>query len=241
MTKPTLLALLLLPTIALAAPPRRHVKQARSHATRRPPPPRFPSVTVAAPNARETLTFRPFDERGRTRPAAARELAHLLRDTHTGKRHAVDPRLGRLIYAIARHYGKPLEVYSGYRAHAPTELEHSRHRNASAIDFHVQGVANDALVAWLRASFHPVGVGYYPGGQHVHVDVDRTEDTFWTAEEQPLGAPIRYLGRGVNSSFDDRTGAVPDPGMPAAPCGVEDDEEDEGTGPRLTIDPGLVG
>ena len=35
------------------------------------------------------------------------------------------------------------------------------------------------LVRWLRQSFHPIGVGYYPNGGHVHLDVDRQRDAFW--------------------------------------------------------------
>jgi uncharacterized protein YcbK (DUF882 family) len=150
-----------------------------------PPPsvrrkPSFPPVEIFAVNLNETLRYRPFDERGHARRDADRQLTRLLRCWHTGKQHHVDPRLGSVLYQVARHYpGHRLEIFSGYRPRAYCTRAHSRHLSASAIDFRVAGVPNEALIKWLRGAFHPVGVGYYPNGVHVHLDVDRTSDTYW--------------------------------------------------------------
>ncbi|MGZ3405813.1 MAG: D-Ala-D-Ala carboxypeptidase family metallohydrolase, partial [Polyangia bacterium] len=81
---------------------------------------------------------------------------------------------------VGRHFaGHRVEVYSGYRSRAYCTRAHSRHLTASAVDFRVDGVPNDELVKWLRATFHPSGVGYYPNGVHVHLDLDRARDTYW--------------------------------------------------------------
>jgi uncharacterized protein YcbK (DUF882 family) len=150
------------------------------HAPARLPRPTFPAVALYGPNLNESLRFRPYDDRGRPRKAALGELSHFLRCRHTGKQRRVDPRLMRALYTVGRHFaGHRLEVYSGYRPRAFCTRAHSRHLTASAVDFHVDGVDNEALVRWLRATFHPSGVGYYPNGVHVHLDLDRAHDTYW--------------------------------------------------------------
>ncbi|HEY7954451.1 MAG TPA: DUF882 domain-containing protein [Polyangia bacterium] len=156
---------------------------------------RYPLVELHAVNLDESLAWRPYDDRGRTRRASDRELTRLFRCYHDGKQHRVDPRLGRVLYQVARHYpGHRIEIYSGYRPRAYCTLAHSRHLTASAIDFRIDGVKNEALIAWLRATFHPVGVGYYPNGIHVHLDVDRTHDTYWVDPGAPAAAPLVAIG-----------------------------------------------
>jgi uncharacterized protein YcbK (DUF882 family) len=161
------------------------------HAPARLKRPTFPSVALFGPNTNENLRFRPYDDRGRTRPAARAELTRFLRCRHTGRQHSVDPRLMRALYTVGRHFsGHRLEVYSGYRPRAYCTRPHSRHLTASAIDFRVDGVDNESLVRWLRATFHPAGVGYYPNGVHVHLDLDRTHDTYWVDEGDDNDAPL---------------------------------------------------
>ncbi|MGZ3428939.1 MAG: YcbK family protein [Polyangia bacterium] len=150
------------------------------HAPARLKRPTFPPVALFGPNINETLRFRPFDDHGRARKPALGELTHFLRCRQTGKQRRVDPRLMRALYTVGRHFaGHRVEVYSGYRPRAYCTRAHSRHLTASAVDFRVEGVANDELVKWLRATFHPSGVGYYPNGVHVHLDLDRARDTYW--------------------------------------------------------------
>ncbi len=150
----------------------------------------FPAVELLAVNLHETLHFRPFDDNGRARKNADKELTRFLRCWHTGKQHRVDGRLGKVLYQLARHFGRRIEIYSGFRPRAFCTREHSRHLTASAIDFHIPGVRNETVIAWLRANFHPVGVGYYPNGVHVHLDVDRAHDTYWVdAGDTPSPEP----------------------------------------------------
>jgi uncharacterized protein YcbK (DUF882 family) len=155
--------------------------------------PAFPAIDLHAVNLNESLAFRPYEPNGKPRKAADKELTRLLRCWHTGKQHRVDARLGRVLYEVGRHYaGHRIEIFSGYRPKAYCTREHSRHLTASAIDFRIVGVKNEALVAWLRSRFHPVGVGYYPNGVHVHLDVDRTEDAYWVDPgdaPSPRGTP----------------------------------------------------
>jgi uncharacterized protein YcbK (DUF882 family) len=228
------LSCLFLANSASAAP-----RQARStrpvgpHAHRTAPRDRYPAVPIYAAQVGESLGYRPFDQRGRDRREAARALERLLRSGQTGARHRLDPRLGAALYAIGRHYaGHRIEIFSGYRPRAYCDRAHSRHITGSAVDFRVDGVENEALIAYLKTCFHPAGVGYYPNDPHVHLDLDRRVDTYWTEarppagdptlEEQPLPAPP------PEADLDDD----------AAPAGVGDPPMDD---PSIGIESATVG
>ena len=139
----------------------------------------YPPVELQAPAHGERLQLRPYDDKGRPRRGARGELSRLLRCAHTGERRLADARLMPALYRMGRHFGRPVIIFSGYRPRRFSTRPRSRHLTASAIDFHIPGVRNLEVVRWLRRELHPVGVGYYPQGQHVHLDVDRRWDTFW--------------------------------------------------------------
>ncbi len=158
----------------------------------------YGSVDLYAPGSSERLRFRPFDGKGRARKDAGRELSHFLRCAHTGQEHPVDPRLVPVLYRVGRHFGKQVVIFSGYRPKTLSTRPHSRHLTAAAIDFNVPGVRNADLAGWLRREFHPLGVGYYPDGAHVHLDVDRRYDTYWVkpgSDALPLGQRLLHHPR----------------------------------------------
>jgi uncharacterized protein YcbK (DUF882 family) len=198
--------------------------------------PSYPAVELFAVNLHETLKWRPVDDRGRPRKGADKELTRFLRCWHTGKQRRVDNRLGRVLYAVARHFpGKRLEVYSGYRPKAFCTRERSRHLTASAIDFHVAGVRNEKLIGWLRETFHPVGVGYYPNGVHVHLDVDRMRDTYWVdAGDAPTpgGSPARPIAEIGDTAPGAVEATADEPVEAAAPAEIFDADPPE-------ADPGI--
>ena len=147
----------------------------------------YPAVPLFGAHVQEALTWRPLDARGRASRAANRELEHLLRCRQTGQRHAVNPRLADALYRIGRHFpGHRVEIFSGYRPRAFCNRTQSRHMSGSAIDFHVEGIDNRVLVAFLRKTFHPAGIGFYPHGVHVHLDLQREDDAYWVEAEVPL-------------------------------------------------------
>lgn len=151
---------------------------------------RYPAVTLVGAHLGETLQYRPYDDRGRPRRDAARALERLLRCRQTGARHRLHPRLGDALYQIARRFaGHRVEIYSGYRPRAYCNRAHSRHMTGSAIDFHVAGVRNEQVIAYLRKTFHPAGVGFYPHGVHVHLDLERRVDTYWVDPGPPASDP----------------------------------------------------
>ena len=193
---------------------------------RRPAPPRerYPAVALYGAHVGEALTYRPLDDRGRARRDAVRSLERLLRCRQTGARHRLHPRLGAALYQIGRHFaGHRIEIYSGYRPRAFCDRAHSRHMSGSAIDFHVDGVDNEALVAFLRKTFHPAGVGFYPRGVHVHLDVERGVDTYWVDPGRPAHDP---------TAEPEARDSAPLP-LPAAPL----DAEAEGAEPEAAAVP----
>jgi uncharacterized protein YcbK (DUF882 family) len=177
----------------------------------------YPAVDLYAVNLDESLRWRPVDDKGHPRKGADTELTRFLRCWHTGKQHKVDARLGKVLYQVARHYpGHRVEIYSGFRPRKYCTREHSRHLTASAIDFRIDGVKNEALIGWLRATFHPAGVGYYPNGVHVHLDVDRGHDTYWidpgdapSHDERPIAQVGDTAPADVEATGDEAANVLP--------------------------------
>jgi len=205
--------------VATAHAPKVQARILQPKRTQAPPPARrsYPAVDLFAVNLDESLRWRPVDDKGRPRKGADQELTRFLRCWHTGAQHRVDARLGKVLYQVARHFpGKRIEVYSGYRPKKYCTRAHSRHLTASAIDFRIPGVKNEALVDWLRATFHPAGVGYYPNGVHVHLDVDRLRDTYWIdpgdappPADAPIAAPRDTAPADVEGASDEAANVLP--------------------------------
>lgn len=91
------------------------------------------------------------------------ELAHGIR--------RVDPRLVARIQAVVDHFAKDgaqpkLSIISGYR---PTSVG-SMHATGRAIDFRMEGVKNEEVVAFCK-TLSDTGCGYYPNSSFVHIDV----------------------------------------------------------------------
>ncbi|HVH43521.1 MAG TPA: DUF882 domain-containing protein [Labilithrix sp.] len=91
------------------------------------------------------------------------EIAHGIR--------RVDPRLVERIQSVVDHFGKPgapakLFVISGYR---PASVG-SMHSSGRAIDFRVEGVKNEDVIAFCK-TLGDTGCGFYPNSSFVHIDV----------------------------------------------------------------------
>jgi uncharacterized protein YcbK (DUF882 family) len=197
-----------LATQARVLQPHHRMPQKSTQAAPRKVKPSFPTIELYAVNLNERLHFRPVDDKGRPRKNADAELTRFLRCWHTGKQHRVDARLGQVLYAMGRHFqGHRIEIFSGFRPRKYCNREHSRHLTASAIDFRIAGVKNEALIAWLRTTFHPAGVGYYPNGLHVHLDVDRVQDTYWIdagdAADPAAKRPMAAIGDTAPEAIDE--------------------------------------
>jgi uncharacterized protein YcbK (DUF882 family) len=123
-----------------------------------------------AVNFREELKVNIFGgaEPGTFDDDALAQLDNLFRCKRTGEHRAVDPRLYQTLSVIQDHFGKRIEVVSGFRFQ---ENEGSRHFHASAVDFRIEGVSNRELYDFAE-SLDPggMGIGIYPRADFVHVD-----------------------------------------------------------------------
>lgn len=119
-----------------------------------------------------------FDEHGNLRHDALAELRELMTDPRSGIDHPTHWRLATLLVAVANHFpDATIEIVSGYR-HVSRHTDRSNHTRGRAIDMRVEGVGKRRLFELLRRSFDDVGVGYYPNGTFVHLDV-RDRATIW--------------------------------------------------------------
>jgi hypothetical protein len=91
------------------------------------------------------------------------------RDLASGVRR-LDGRLLDRLQKVVDHFGGKasprVNLISGYR---PASVG-SFHAHGEALDFHVDGVSNEALVAYCR-TLPDTGCGYYPNSSFVHMDV----------------------------------------------------------------------
>jgi uncharacterized protein YcbK (DUF882 family) len=123
-----------------------------------------------------------FDKGGNLRHDALAELRTILFDPKTGIDHPIHWRLATLLVAVQAHFpDSTIEVVSGYR-NVSRHTDRSNHTRGRAIDMRVlvdgKRVDKRRLFELLRASFSEVGVGYYPNGTFVHLDV-RDKATIW--------------------------------------------------------------
>ncbi len=131
-----------------------------------------------------------------------KELAHGIR--------RADPKLVERIQALADHFGKAgapakLSIISGYR---PASVG-SMHSSGRAIDFRIEGVKNEDVVAFCK-TLDDTGCGFYPNSSFVHVDVRDANagHVSWIDASGPGETP-RYVA------------AWPEPGSSAAKKGLE--------------------
>ena len=105
----------------------------------------------------------------------------------------VDPGLVERVQAIVDHFSKAgpvkVSVVSGYRPLSSG----SYHATAQALDMHIEGARNEAVVEFCK-TLADTGCGYYPNSSFVHVDVRQpgTGHVAWIDASGPGEAP-RYV------------------------------------------------
>lgn len=102
----------------------------------------------------------------------------------------LDEGLVTRLQKVVDHFGKKrIFIVSGYRP----KSERSYHQKAKALDFRVEGVKNEDLVAFCR-TLRDTGCGYYPNSTFVHMDVrpPKTGHVYWIDASAPGEAP-RYV------------------------------------------------
>jgi hypothetical protein len=103
----------------------------------------------------------------------------------------IDARLVEDLQIVAEHFGRSAQttrilLVSGYRP----KSARSYHNSGRALDFRVEGVDNEALVAFCK-TLPDTGCGYYPNSVFVHMDVRQpgTGHVAWIDASRPGEAP----------------------------------------------------
>jgi hypothetical protein len=133
--------------------------------------------------------------------------------------------VGRLQRVVDNFHAKKITVVSGYR---PSSLG-SFHQSARAIDFHIDGVRNEDLVAFCR-TLPDTGCGYYPNSSFVHLDVraPRTGHVYWIDASGP-GEAAHYVSTWPPKDNAGKPNEIPRPD-PAAPL---DEQTHPDSAPQL--------
>jgi hypothetical protein len=133
--------------------------------------------------------------------------------------------VGRLQSVVDHFHAKKITVVSGYR---PSSLG-SFHQSARAIDFHLDGVKNEDLVAFCR-TLNDTGCGYYPNSSFVHMDVRaaKTGHVYWIDSSGP-GEPAHYVATWPPKDAASKPNEIPRPD-PAAPL---DEQTHPDSAPQL--------
>jgi uncharacterized protein YcbK (DUF882 family) len=162
--------------------------------SKKPKAPKNPPVELYTVNHKETFSLRLRDAQGKPIKGNQRRFDKFLRCHHTEVKHAMNPRLMRVLYQTGRHWpGHRLEVVSGYRSPKVAKNPHSPHMKGLACDFRVEGIKTTELRDYLRKTFEKVGVGYYPNSTFVHVDMRKDRSAFW----------IDYSGPGERAMYSE--------------------------------------
>jgi uncharacterized protein YcbK (DUF882 family) len=125
-----------------------------------------------------TVTFR---RDGSYVPDALKQLNHLLRDWRVDQSTSMEPRLFDIIWEMHRSTGSraPVHIISAYRSPQTNQALRSRSRAVSEQSQHMLGRAMDIRIPDVDAArvreaamrLQHGGVGFYPAGNFVHVDV----------------------------------------------------------------------
>jgi hypothetical protein len=106
----------------------------------------------------------------------------------------IDARLVERLGIVADHFRKAGEtprvtIVSGYRPRSTGSF----HSVARALDFRIEGVTNEALVAFCK-TLPDTGCGYYPNSIFIHMDVREPGGghVSWIDASRP-GEPPRYV------------------------------------------------
>jgi uncharacterized protein YcbK (DUF882 family) len=162
----------------LKPPPSRFAGIRKSHGSvvpdeklrKRLPPPPSGNIYIHNLYWRESLKVNIYNPDGSYNADAINALSHLLRCKRTDTVTPIEPRLFAILSHIYDRFGeRRIEVTSGYRNQRRTTSNHYR---GSATDIHIEGVEPSKLSAFVESlDSGGMGIGLYPRGGFVHVDV----------------------------------------------------------------------
>lgn len=151
----------------------------------RPEMPDAPSgrLKVVSLATHEEAEVQLFNDDGSYNLEALHAVDHILRCKRTDTEKPIEPRLYVILSHVYDHFGKPLEVVSGFRNQ---RRQTSFHFKGSASDIRIAGVATKTLRDFADSlDAGGMGIGIYPKAQFVHIDVRPLPSYRWIDNARP--------------------------------------------------------
>ncbi|MDX2027527.1 MAG: DUF882 domain-containing protein [Alphaproteobacteria bacterium] len=176
---PVLLVFLL---VACGSSPATHTVSAYGMSKTRPDPLMERRIIFLHPPSGERLDI-VYVRGGRYDKTALKKINYLFRDRHTGTAGTIDPELIDYLIDIRTRLGLPptvtFEILSGYRTRTTNKRLARNNSNVATESLHVHGWAVDFRIAdvdggaicEIAKTMQRGGVAYYPGDNHIHVDL----------------------------------------------------------------------
>ena len=132
----------------------------------------------------ESVKVNIYNEDGSYNVEALRSLDHVLRCRRTDDEKPIEPRLFTILSHVYDHFGgKAIDIVSGYRNQRKTT---SNHYKGTATDIRIEGVTPKRIRAFAESiDTGGLGIGLYPRGQFVHIDVRPLPSYRWIDMSAP--------------------------------------------------------
>ena len=142
-------------------------------------------ISLVAVNFGEKVDVQLYNEDGSFNDDAIDELNHLWRCKRTDTEKSIDPRLFEMLSRVYDHFGRRIELVSGFRNQQRTS---SFHFHGSASDIRIPGVPDKVLHKFVESlDAGGMGIGIYPRAGFVHVDI-RPEPSYRWIDYSPPGS-----------------------------------------------------
>ena len=147
-------------------------------------------LKLYAINFREGLEVDLYDRDGEFDEQSLEALDHFWRCRRTGTEKPIDPHLFEILSLVYDHFdGRTIELVSGFRNQKRVT---SFHFHGSAADIRIPGVSDKQLHQFLAGlDVGGMGLGIYPRGGFVHVDV-RPEPSYRWVDWSPPGSDMGH-------------------------------------------------
>ncbi|MGD0836029.1 MAG: DUF882 domain-containing protein [Polyangia bacterium] len=142
-------------------------------------PPARPSgdIHIYSINYKDEAQVNIYNPDGSYNIKALAELSHIFKCRRSGLEHDIDTRLLTILSHVYDHFGRRIELLSGYRFQRRTT---SNHFHGAAADIRIAGIDPRKIRAFVETiDAGGVGVGYYPRVGFVHVDVREPPSYRW--------------------------------------------------------------
>jgi uncharacterized protein YcbK (DUF882 family) len=140
-------------------------------------------IELYAVNFGESVSVDLYKPDGSFNEDAIDQLNHLWRCKRTGTEKSIDRHLFEMLSRIYDHFGKRIELVSGFRNQKRTS---SFHFHGSASDIRIPGVSDTVLHKYVTSlDTGGMGIGIYPRAGFIHVDIRPEASYRWTDYSPP--------------------------------------------------------